>query len=459
MKRSISSKTPVKFITAARNITLAGLALAVAGPALAQTAVYTCGSNITMDAICDEPFFINEAIPIVVTLGAGTVNDGLGNDGVLNINSFDYKPDCEEGSTFESCSVANNNVDIVTPDAQIGGTCGATFTTATADGGLTYEFTPDTPIELAPQETCTVEFEIMVVSVEPGVTGILEWGGWAESQIACFTTDVPPVAYPPQAASGASGSVSFPLSTERASFRVTKDFTDDSDNTADVYIRCNAGLPLQQEFTLDDDGFVTFVVREFQAGQMDCRVYEDPVAGYTGSYVAGGTGSAALIDDDDDIGCIFEGVQAGEFTCDVTNAIDGIDIEVTKQWMGVNEGDMELVAEAEYSCFNVFDSNQGGATTTMMGTLSFSGMVSSDTIQDIYPAPSGSYCMVSEPVVEEFVEADASDCANVPVEPGASCTLYNTVFYEGIPTLSQYGMALLALLMLGIGMVGVRRFV
>ena len=99
-------------------------------------------------------------------------------------------------------------------------------------------------------------------------------------------------------------------------------------------------------------------------------MYEDPVEGYTGSYVAGGTGSAALIDDDD-TGCLFEGIQAGEFTCDVTNAIDGIDIEVTKQWMGVNEGDMELVAEAEYSCFNVFDSNQGGATTTLMGTLSY----------------------------------------------------------------------------------------
>jgi hypothetical protein len=33
-----------------------------------------------------------------------------------------------------------------------------------------------------------------------------------------------------------------------------------------------------------------------------------------------------------------------------------------------------------------------------------------------------------------------------------------TAFYEGIPTLSQYGMAILALLMLGIGMVGFRRY-
>ncbi len=34
----------------------------------------------------------------------------------------------------------------------------------------------------------------------------------------------------------------------------------------------------------------------------------------------------------------------------------------------------------------------------------------------------------------------------------------NTRIYEGIPTLSQYGLALMALLMLGVGLVGFRRF-
>jgi hypothetical protein len=42
---------------------------------------------------------------------------------------------------------------------------------------------------------------------------------------------------------------------------------------------------------------------------------------------------------------------------------------------------------------------------------------------------------------------------------GASCTITNTVFFEGIPTLSQWGMAIMALLMLGVGLVGFRRFV
>jgi len=40
----------------------------------------------------------------------------------------------------------------------------------------------------------------------------------------------------------------------------------------------------------------------------------------------------------------------------------------------------------------------------------------------------------------------------------ASCTFTNTVFFEGIPTLSQYGLAILVLLTLGVGLVGFRRF-
>ena len=43
------------------------------------------------------------------------------------------------------------------------------------------------------------------------------------------------------------------------------------------------------------------------------------------------------------------------------------------------------------------------------------------------------------------------------------CTITNDddlvdVIFEGIPTLNQYGLALLALLMLGIGIIGFRRF-
>jgi hypothetical protein len=63
-------------------------------------------------------------------------------------------------------------------------------------------------------------------------------------------------------------------------------------------------------------------------------------------------------------------------------------------------------------------------------------------------------CPVNERVRESSVESDDSDCFEVPVLLGQEklpseeeweCTIYNTRIYEGVPTLNQYGLALLAL--------------
>ena len=60
------------------------------------------------------------------------------------------------------------------------------------------------------------------------------------------------------------------------------------------------------------------------------------------------------------------------------------------------------------------------------------------------------------------VVAVDNNCTDVDLEVGdgeVSCTITATAFFEGIPTLSQWGMALMALLMLGVGYIGMRRFV
>ncbi len=70
-------------------------------------------------------------------------------------------------------------------------------------------------------------------------------------------------------------------------------------------------------------------------------------------------------------------------------------------------------------------------------------------------------CMAYERIRDSSVESDHSDCDEILLAPGiedTECTIYNTRIYEGIPTLSQYGLALMALLMLAVGMVGFRRF-
>ena len=68
-------------------------------------------------------------------------------------------------------------------------------------------------------------------------------------------------------------------------------------------------------------------------------------------------------------------------------------------------------------------------------------------------------CKATEKITQSGVES-IDDCAwrDIPAGDSSDCTFTNTVFFEGIPTLSQYGLALMALLMLGMGMVGFRRF-
>lgn len=73
-------------------------------------------------------------------------------------------------------------------------------------------------------------------------------------------------------------------------------------------------------------------------------------------------------------------------------------------------------------------------------------------------------CWAVENVQDNAVEV-VSDCGSeespgieVAVGTGGSCTITNTVFFEGIPTLSQYGVVLMALIMLGVGFIGMRRY-
>jgi hypothetical protein len=61
---------------------------------------------------------------------------------------------------------------------------------------------------------------------------------------------------------------------------------------------------------------------------------------------------------------------------------------------------------------------------------------------------------------EVGVLQDVSDCEFIPVAPGVGgeCTIVNTRVFAGIPTLGQYGLAILALLLLGMGMGALRRY-
>jgi hypothetical protein len=162
-------------------------------------------------------------------------------------------------------------------------------------------------------------------------------------------------------------------------------------------------------------------------------------------------------------GCTWEGVTGGLFTCEITNEANPAEFTVTKDWVveGAVGEEVLLEAQVTINCTSDILSIDGleiiepdGSVTAFLSGDGDSVTVTVDT--ELGPTS----CSASESIFQTGVESE-SDCGSRSIAAGgsSSCTITNTVFFEGIPTLSQYGMALMALLMLGLGFVGLRRFV
>ena len=231
------------------------------------------------------------------------------------------------------------------------------------------------------------------------------------------------------------------LAQTSAQFPVSVDFDDNNPASVEVTLECNTGQPLSQTQGVAEGGNLTFVVTNFADGEMDCEVSAAGAVGYTASEP-----------------CEFTAVADGSSNaCDLDLTVDFVTVEVFKTWIDENpQFNNSTFASADFSCGSVFN---GAGYSTLNGNLNFVGLEASDTI-DLRPHWDGSTsCSVVESVTGG-AESDASECQDVAVELGTdtSCTIYNTRLYEGIPTLSQYGLGILALLMAGVGFVAFRRY-
>ncbi len=293
----------------------------------------------------------------------------------------------------------------------------------------------------------------------------------------------------------------------RATFEVQKRYMDgNNDVPVTLALSCNTGLPLDQETTVfpDNQGNfgrgqfeVKFVVESYTDGELDCTVTEQAAPGYTGSYNCAGNANT-----DCDVGgpsgiyagtpyedqffegpCVWEDITAdGEngaaMKCVIRNYPDPVEVSIYKDWV-VNSSDFQDVSSditIELGCSSPiisFDCPILGPHTDSptaeqpAGKNGFEyyvfcggetgpndvGLIA--TVIPDYPTTS---CGAYEFVYDDSIEVEnGCESFEVSVGQGHSCTITNTVFFEGIPTLSQYGMAILALLMLGVGLVGFRR--
>ncbi len=272
---------------------------------------------------------------------------------------------------------------------------------------------------------------------------------------------------------------------------VQKFFRDGNDETpVTLTLECTTGSYAPATVVVNPDEFAPgsafehiFVVTDIPTGAANaCTVVEEPVAGYDATYICGQDGSTSTVDDTlcngfadftpGTTACGWLDVAAGDSNlCGIFNDPAPVEFAVTKVWDVSNTGgdyvsrDAEITigCHAEMSPYT-FEEEGLWFYTVDLTEGSYVGGEATVTVK-VIPDYAGSYCFAEEGNVTSAVEV-TSDCGSfkeptieVSVGQGAECTITNTVFFEGIPTLNQYGMALMALLMLGIGMVGFRRFV
>jgi subtilisin-like proprotein convertase family protein len=239
----------------------------------------------------------------------------------------------------------------------------------------------------------------------------------------------------------------------RATFRVTKDFSDDNPGEVTVSLDCNTGLVLDQDKLISEGEYVEFVVTDFTDGQLSCTVTEDVPAGYSAEYFSRGTSNTE--------GCEFEEVGFGDaYRCNVVNTPEPVSLTVNKTWLYPgSEVDTDEGYDLHFYCDAEIEGGYSNSPTDWYYDWYGLEGDGSNSIT-VHPSWQGNTCWVNEDPFSDFVEQDVSDCQGVAIELGAdaSCEIINTVFYEGIPTLSHYGIAVLALSLLGLGMVGFRRY-
>lgn len=249
-------------------------------------------------------------------------------------------------------------------------------------------------------------------------------------------------------------------------FKVTKQFDDGNPGNVTVHLSCNTGLILDQQKVISSSKPVTFVLSSIDATEVgpNCRIWEETEAGYAASYAVPYcnefTESCAAVNSGDEQGCFFsdahprEGSEQNE--CNITNSLQPVPFTINKEWLFEGQANLpvESVAHIDLDCSNTALDYPHSWSYELLGNDS--------VVQNIYPRWQGdTVCTVQENLPMSGVESSGCD-ENYTIKPNdapLSCTVSNTVYFEGIPTLSEWGMALMALLMLGMGYISFRRVV
>ena len=253
------------------------------------------------------------------------------------------------------------------------------------------------------------------------------------------------------------------------SFMTTITFSNGYTGTASVTLTCNNGTPLQQSFDIAPDAPVNFVIQQLDSLSPDvnCSVTLDTIdSGYFGSSFTANTvptvGACRFSGSPEAGEAAFDTTTARMNTCAIAAEPMRSEFTVTKEWLFAGNAASDIDQSAS---IHVYCSPAANDTGASFGQEDWDLNLDGDSVTTVgfYASPNGgATCYAVESGLDSSVESDQGCAAGTHFDVGDApkgCTITNTVFFEGIPTLSQWGLALLALLTLGIGMVGVRRLV
>ena len=241
-------------------------------------------------------------------------------------------------------------------------------------------------------------------------------------------------------------------------FATSIDFHDGNTEFVTATLSCNGGLPPTQSLDIAEGSPVEFTMTNlpFTTPGTECEI---TVSGLNGDYTL--TPSS----------CVYE-ADAGTFASDGNNVCEfetgyfsgtqGATYWVEKFWVIGDKGDMDAnyVVDVTITCDTDILAIDGIEYT--FGNEAMVSLYDGDSALLNVDTPNGTtYCSAAEEFTINGVEPkESTGCNNAAMGPGESarCTFTNTIFFKGIPSLSEYGMAIMALLMLCIGFFTLRRY-
>jgi hypothetical protein len=210
----------------------------------------------------------------------------------------------------------------------------------------------------------------------------------------------------------------------------------------EVELHCNFGEPRSSRIVMEATVPRRLDLKDIPSTGGSCQIRAFPPVGYSVNYFVEGESAFRA----DRNGCHFSGIGSNsDNLCRVVMAQDPVQLTVYKKWIGPSgkEEDVRISLECEageYSGVRYINERKPDGWE----------------IRNI--PPEGIVCNVSEQARESF-RPDIIDCQGLWLLPGKGeeCTMLNTKIVKRIEMLNRYGIVVMAILVLGVGLIAVRR--